>query len=836
MSGDAIIPARLMDPERWQQMERVYHEALEKPRGERAAFLAEACSGDEDLRRQVNSLLEQSAAGILDEPALALDERTELNPATQLGPYRIMGPLGAGGMGKVYKAHDSRLNRVVAIKVSVQRYSDRFEKEARAVAALNHPHICTLYDIGPDYLVMEYIEGQTLRQRLGAGALPIEGVLEYGAQIADALAEAHAHGVVHRDLKPANIILTKNGVKVLDFGLARIIPAGDITSTMTRGIEGTPAYMAPEQAAGEMAGPSADLFSLGLVLYEMTTGRLPAPGISLGATLASGSKLTIPPLSRTRKGLPAGLEPLLASLLEADPACRPKSAREVKTKLLGLKKGAQARVRRWALAGALAAGLAVAALAFFRPASPAKVIPSRASIAVLPFVNKTGDPNLEYVVDGATSDLIRRLSMVPELRVISTASVMALKGKDLTTTAAAQRLGVDNILSGSIQGTGKEATLDVEVSRGKDGSVFLARHYAPREPDPIRFLSTVAQDLAAGMRIRLDQSVRDSLNKPLTANAAALDSYLKAGPLISGDNPAELGAAVKLLSDAVQKDPRFAAAISELAEVHIYLGLYYDDPRLHMPEAKALASKALGIDDSLQQPHVALGLVALVYDWDYDEARRQLILSSGRMQPSAIEHLACSTHLLSMSGRWNHDAEEEIHSALESNPISAMLTSELGCAAYYARRYDRALLGYTRALTLQPASVSAVWGLGKTYGQMGKLQEALDALDRSPTPGGMPPPIILGEQGYVYGRLNNRQQAERILGRLSEMSAKTFVDPFFRAEIYLGMGERANCIHALKDALTVRSSIVVSILTDPKWDSLQNDPGFREVARTIGNN
>ncbi|HVP00026.1 MAG TPA: tetratricopeptide repeat protein [Bryobacteraceae bacterium] len=371
----------------------------------------------------------------------------------------------------------------------------------------------------------------------------------------------------------------------------------------------------------------------------------------------------------------------------------------------------------------------------------------------------------------------------------------------------------------------------MELSRGNDGSVLLARHYAPREPDPIRFLSTVAQDLAAGMQISLDRGLRNNLERPLTANPAALNSYLKAGPLISGDNPVQLGAAVKLLSDAVKKDPKFAGALSELAEVHIYLGLYYDDPRRHMPEAKALAKRALEIDDSLQQPHAALGLVALVYEWDYEEALRQLILSSGRMQPSALQQLACSSHLLSMSGRWNHDAEEEIRSALE-----IVLTSELGCAAYYSRHYDRALQGFTRALTLQPWSVNAVWGLGKTYAQMGKFQEALDALDRAPAPEGMLPPIILGEQGYVYGRLKNRNQTERILSRLDEMSGKIFVDPFFKAEIYLGLGDQAECVRALKEALTVRSSIVISILSDPKWDVLQHDPEFQEVAKRIGVN
>jgi serine/threonine-protein kinase len=828
-----------MTPERWRKVEELYHSARDKGPDGASAFLEQACGSDEELKREVTALLAHNTEveSVLDRPALDLADPlgdTTLAEGKQYGAYRIESQLGRGGMGVVYRAVDTRLGRPVAIKVSGERYSDHFEREARAVAALNHPNICTLYDVGPDYLVMEFIEGETLRDRLRKGPIPVPEALEYAAQIADALADAHAHGVIHRDLKPANIMLTKNGAKVLDFGIARRIALSDRDATETiAGVMGTPAYMSPEQAAGKQAGPEADLFSLGLILYEMITARLPVPGASLGATLDSGAQIAIPALKRTGASVPAGVDPLIHKLLERNPECRPRTALEVKQQLLDLNRGGTMWTRRVAVAAVLVA-VAASAWSLFRTAPRPALAPKPASVAVLPIVNRTGDPGVEYLADGMTADLIRRLALVPQLRVISSASVMALKGKDLTPSAAAQRLGVDTIISGSIGRSGKSAALDVEVSHGADGSVFFARHYDPQEPELFRLLSTVAEDLTAGMKIRLERGLETTLTKQLTDNPAALDLYLKAGPVFATDDPPKIFAAVDLLNRAIQQDPHFTQAIIELASAELDLGTYYDDPRKHMPIAKALAQRALELDDTLEEPHGLLGGVALVYEWDYDEARRQLILASGRMQGSALMFLGCTSHLMSVSGRWNHDAEDEIHSALEANPISAQLVAELGCTAYYARKYDHALQGFTRALTIQPTSVQAIWGMGKTYAQMGKFQEALDALDRAPSPGGMLPPIILAEQGYIYGRMKNRQQANLILTRLDEMSRKIFVDPYFRAEVYLGLGDTAKCVDALNEAFATRSAILISIHSDPKWDPIQADPRFRELAARVG--
>jgi serine/threonine protein kinase len=286
---------------------------------------------DPEIRSRVERMLALDSDGaILDRPAAGLldfETQTVMARGALLGPYKIEMQIGAGGMGTVYRAVDTRLGRVVAIKLAAERYSERFQQEARAISTLNHPHICTLYDVGPNYLVMEFIEGSTLAAEIKKGSLAPELVARYGAQIAGGLAEAHGLGIVHRDLKPSNIMLTRHGIKVLDFGVAKML--SETSRTDTGGIMGTPAYMAPEQVEGREPGGAADLFSLGLVLYEMAVGKLPFPGASLGQMLSSGSHLAVPQPSRERLGVSAGLDGMVAKLLEKDPAKRPPSAAQV---------------------------------------------------------------------------------------------------------------------------------------------------------------------------------------------------------------------------------------------------------------------------------------------------------------------------------------------------------------------------------------------------------------------------------------------------------------------------------------------------------------------------
>lgn len=335
-----------MTPDRWRQIEDLYHAARNRGPGERAVLLENT---DPEIRSRVERMLEvQSGSLLIDQPFdafIAESARTTLAPGTELGPYRIEEQIGAGGMGTVYRAVDTRLDRVVAIKIASERYSEQFLREARAISTLNHPHVCTLYDVGPNYLVMEFIEGSTLAAELRRGPLAPEVVVRYGAQIADALAEAHALGIVHRDLKPGNIMITRRGVKVLDFGLAKVALDDGQEPALSKSVMGTPAYMAPEQLEGKPVDARSDLFALGLVLFEMTAGQLPFPGTSLANTLLGGESLSVPQLSHSRPGTPAGLSALVTRLLETDLQKRVQSAVDVRDQLQRIGAGPRSRTR-----------------------------------------------------------------------------------------------------------------------------------------------------------------------------------------------------------------------------------------------------------------------------------------------------------------------------------------------------------------------------------------------------------------------------------------------------------------------------------------------------------
>jgi eukaryotic-like serine/threonine-protein kinase len=363
-----------MTPEHWRQIEDLYHAARERSPADRAALLE--CT-DPDIRARVERMLAMDSDGqILDQPPgdlLADATRTVATPGAQLGPYRIEAQIGAGGMGTVFRAVDTRLGRVVAIKIAAERYSERFQLEARAISTLNHPHVCTLHDVGPNYLVMEFIEGSTLAAEIKKGPLAAEVAARYGAQIAGALAEAHSLGIVHRDLKPSNVMVTRHGVKVLDFGLAKMLSTTGITET--NAVMGTPAYMAPEQVEGGEPGSAADLFSLGLVLYEMAVGKLPFPGASLGQMLSSGAHPAVPQPSRERVGVPASLDGLVSRLLEKDPAKRPQSASEVARELSAISDRIAAppprfRLRPASAIAAVALLLGLAAFFYIRSKAP----------------------------------------------------------------------------------------------------------------------------------------------------------------------------------------------------------------------------------------------------------------------------------------------------------------------------------------------------------------------------------------------------------------------------------------------------------------------------------
>jgi DNA-binding winged helix-turn-helix (wHTH) protein/TolB-like protein len=453
------------------------------------------------------------------------------------------------------------------------------------------------------------------------------------------------------------------------------------------------------------------------------------------------------------------------------------------------------------------------------------------SVVVLPLVNKTGDPSLDYLVDGTTSEIIRRLALLPGLKVIGKASSMSLKGQAIDPRELSRRWGVRTVLSGSVGRDERDLTIDLEVSDGRDGTIILNRLYRQFGANPQALQAAIIEDVAQNLDVRLRPGEPLALERPKTKDPQAWDLYLRAGHAMDHTDFPE---AERLLTAAVDKDPRFALAYSSLASVHTFEGLYMDDPRRHLPEAKRLATRALALDESLRDPHGILGLVALTHEWDYPEAERRLILAGGRIHPAATTSLACTAHLMASAGRLSGRAEDEIKLSLANNPMSVALMSELGCTAYYARQYSRAIDGYNRALALKPDDLIGLWGLGKTYVQLGRYQDALAALSRAPKPMGVYSPVILGEIGYVYARKGDKNAARQCIRQLRDLGGKAFVDPYFRAEIHEALGETDAALAALEEAYETRSAILVAIKSDPKWDGLQRNPRFGALLRRIG--
>ena len=554
-----------MTPERWQKIEQLYHTALEREPGGRSAFLDQACQGDVELRREVEALLAQGDAGD--------STVTMLTPGAQLGPYQIEAAIGAGGMGSVYRAVDTRLGRKVAIKICDQQFSGRFEREARAISSLNHPHICTLYDVGPNYLVMELVEGETIAARLKSGPLPVKTALLYASQIVAALAEAHGKGIVHRDLKPGNIMIAKSGVKVLDFGLAK--SGQDETLTASRMVLGTPAYMAPEQREGKPADARSDIYSFGCVLYEMMTGARVGP---------------------VRRGIPSGkLERMVSRCLEEDPGRRWQSVAELEPEL----GSASAATSPWKIVSAAAAILALLAAAYFY-FHRAPRLTDKDTIVLADFVNNTADA----IFDGTLRQgLAIQLEQSPFLKIMDDDQVQSVlrlmslpPGARITNQVAHEicvREGAAATIDGSIASLGKNYVITLQAIACQDGAT-LGREQI-QAVDKEHVLNAVGS-AATAMRGNLGES-RSSiqkLNRPLeqatTASLEALQSYT-AG--YSELKQSQTVAAVASFERATAIDPNFAMA-------YYTLGVAFENAG-DMARSREYAKQAFGLIDRVSE-------------------------------------------------------------------------------------------------------------------------------------------------------------------------------------------------------------------------------------------
>ena len=794
-----------------------------------------------------------------------------LTSGTRLGPYEILSAVGAGAMGEVYVAHDPRLDRRVAIKLlpaetaADPRSRERLRREAMAVAALDHPYICKIFEISEHgdalFLVMEYIAGETLDRRLQNGRLPLSDALHIAGEIAEALQEAHAGRFLHRDLKPANIMLSQQGhVKVMDFGLAKRVedlPSPDQATremgtaqlTVHGTIVGTPDYMSPEQVKGVALDSRSDLFSLGVILAEMTGGRHPFRQPSMGETLAA--VLREPP--DLSGDIPHGLAALIRRLLAKNPEDRQASAAEVRADLAGLAAApqtvahqkARAGTDRWRrpAAGVLAMviiGVAAWLLArdgFLRPGSrvPAVAVAPGLirSIAVLPLDNYSGDSNQDYFAEGMTDELTADLATISQLRVISRGSVMQFRGKDRPPTPdIAMKLNVDAVVEGSVSRSGDKVRITAQLIDARADKHLWAKSFEGSSRDVLALQAELASAIAREINVRLTPSQQSRLTTAPSVNPEAHDAYLKGRYFFNRPSDDNLQKAIAQFEEAVRLSPTFAPAFSGLSDAYLWAG--YNEGFLTAtearPKAKAAARKAVELDDNSAEAHTSLAVFRLFYEYDWPGCEREFRRAFTLNPNYGFAHDQFGM-ALTFQGRFD-EAIAEGTRAIELDPLSPQVLLDATVPFLFQRNSGAAKKLTRRAAELDPTYFFPVMIDGWTDLEVGKFRDAIPALKKAKTM--QAPPFVTAYLAFAYGAAGDRASATAELAELKKMSKDGTVLPFNLALVYLGLGDRPRALDNLERALAADSQMMAWIGRDTIFDSLRSEPRFVALLKKMG--
>ena len=767
-----------------------------------------------------------------------------------LGRYRVLEKIGAGGMGVVYRARDERLERDVAIKVlpagalgdeSARR---RFCKEALALCKLNHPNIETVYELDSqgdtDFLVLEYVAGPTVAQKLAGGAIPEKEVATLGAQVAAALEEAHEHGVVHRDLKPGNIMVTPKGqAKVLDFGLAKLLkPQGETAadlSTQTKAIAGTLPYMAPEQLRGEKVDARTDIFSLGVTLYEMATGRRPFHGDTVSRLSAAieGEAPVLPRL--VNPSVSAELERIILKCLEKDPENRYQSAKELGVDLRHSVAPSMAvaavparpfRTAWLMVPVAIALGAAVVGLlnpGYIRLPMTSRALPGRIErLAVLPLENFSHDPQQDYFADGMTDELTTALARTGALQVISRTSVTQYKGTRKMLSEIARELNADALIEGSVLRSGDRVRITAQLIHGPTDRHLWAESYEREVRDVLALQSEVAQAIARQVQVTLKPEVRSRLESARRVNPEAYETYLKGSSTCDGD----------LLAKAIQLDPDFGPAHAAVADCTYIPWLYGSvPPKEGYSKMKDAAARALEKDEGLARAHGSLALVRLHYEWDLAGSEREFRRAL-ELNPNDADIHHMYAHYLLTTGR-SEESVAETQRAVDLDPVDEDLVDCLGWHSLFARQYDKAIDYELRAIGMQPNDDWAHLTLGWAYEQKKMYPEAIAEFRRGMELSGGAP-YALAALAHGLGISGKKHQAQELLAKLNEQAKQQYLSPYYLAAAHLGMGDKERALGSLQKAFEERTPYLVHVGWDPRFDTLHPDPRFRDLMRRIG--
>jgi serine/threonine protein kinase/Tfp pilus assembly protein PilF len=850
-----------MTPERWQHIDKLLEEALEIEASDRATFLDQACAGDEALRRKVEGLLAAhgQAQSFIETPAMeaaaqALAAQARLMVGRKLGRYQIRSLLGAGGMGEVYRARDTRLNREVAIKVLPSHLTQdavalaRFEREAQAVAALSHPNILAIHDFGNEqdihYAVTELLDGETLRPRLTRGALPWGEAVRVGVAVADGLATAHAKGIIHRDLKPENIFLTSDGrVKILDFGLARrkltSTPSYDSSAPTTPmmtdpgRVMGTVGYMSPEQVRGEEVDERSDLFALGCVLYEMVSGQRAFARQTAAETMAAILRDEPPKPAEASQGVPPELERVINRCLKKQAAERYQSTRDLAIDLEALLSGtaittpAPARSpkrTRPALWAAAILALLLAGLALYWPIYRGQPVGQPIdSIAVLPLVNASGVADTEYFSDGLTEDLINSLSHVSKLRVIARTTVFRYKGREVDPLKVGSELNVRAVLTGRVLLRGDTLSIQADLIDVASGAQLWGQRFNKKLTDIFTVQEEIARQITNGLRLKLPGAEQQLLAKRYTENVEAYQLYLKGRREAYKFNQEGREKAPLYFQQAIQLDPNYALAYAGLAEYHL---IYFGGSGA-LALAKDAALKALARDENLVEAHSALASVSEKYDWDWAQAERSFRRAIEISPGSALAHDWYGWYLAQV-GRLD-EAVANLKLAHQLDPLSVFIYTNLGRAFFFERRYDQAIEQFQKALELDSNFWLAHIGLGLVYEQQARYDEALTELQKTISPASYFPD---GRTWLVHGLVvaGRQSEARRLLKQLKPSERV----PWSMAAIYTALGEKDQAFAWLEKAFEERFGVLASLKADPVFESLRSDPRYAALLRRMG--
>jgi len=745
----------------------------------------------------------------------------------KLGPYEIVVLVGKGGMGEVYRARDARLGRDVAIKVLPEHLSKdpqalaRFVRETKAVAALSHPNILTIYDTGTEngtsYAVTELLEGETLRSLMARGALTWRKAADIGTALAEGLAAAHSKGVIHRDLKPANIFLTSDGrVKILDFGLAHLEqPAGEDAATRTEAgvVMGTSGYMSPEQVLGQPAGPTSDIFSLGCVLFEMVSSQRAFPGHTLAETMSSILRDAPRDLTPLGVQVPSELDRLIAHCLDKNPRERFQSARDLAFQLK-------------AIVGS-GAGAAV------------PVPPSRAlnSIAVLPFTNPRGDPDTEYLCDGITESILNSLARIGQFRITPRSTVFRYKTRDAGPQADPQAVGreldVRVVLTGRVIQRGETLVVGAELVDVAAGTQLWGERYNRKLSDIFELEEEIARKISESLRMKLTGEAKSRLAKRFTENTEAYQLYLRGRHHWTRRTPDHLKKGVEYFQQAIAKDPAYALAYSGLADCHSILALYsVVSPKDGFARAKAAAAAAAAMDPDLAEGHTSLAFIRAYFDCDWAAAdegfQRALEINPGYWVTPYWYSITM------VSREREQEAEQQVGHALELEPLSPVVWHVAAFASLMARRYGEAEDRCLRGLEYDPDYFILRLWLGMVYQCQEKHAQAILEFEKvCDLSGGTS--LAVGALGNAHAVLGNRDEALRMLQQLLEGSEREHTNYYAIAVIYAGLGNKEDALFWLEKAREGRDGYLPLVVkVDPRMHGLHGEARYQKVLQRLG--